>query len=182
MNEREKKRMSKFMSLVLRHRPEVTGLELDKNGWAKTAELIEKSKAKELFFTHDIIKEIVETNDKKRFSFNEDETLIRANQGHSIQNVDIEMKTVEPPHTLYHGTVGKFIESIREKGLLKGNRQHVHLSADIETAKNVGGRRGVPVILKVEAKKMHEAGHQFYRSKNGVWLTDYVPTEFINFG
>ncbi len=181
MNEREKKRISKFMSLALRHKPEFIELKLDKNGWANVQELIEKSKSKDLHFTHENVKEVVETNDKKRFSFNEDETKIRANQGHSIQNVDLEMNVVEPPHTLYHGTVAKYMDSIREKGLIKGSRQHLHLSADIETAKNVGRRRGVPVILKIEARKMHEAGYKFYLSANNVWLTDRVPTEFIHF-
>lgn len=181
MEERQKKRISKFISLVLRHRPELIGIDLDPQGWAKTQELIEKSKSKDVQFTMEDLNEIVITNDKKRFSFNEDRTKIRANQGHSLKYVDLEMKPIESPAILYHGTVVKFIDSIRKQGLIKRSRQHVHLSLDIETANKVGSRRGVPVILEIEAQKMYSAGYQFYRSENGVWLTDHIPSEFINF-
>jgi len=179
MDNKEKKRISKFLSLVLRHRPELIELELDKNGWANTAELIEKSASKEVYFTHQELQEIVATNDKKRFSFSEDETKIRANQGHSVKNVDLEMEVKAPPHTLYHGTVEKFLESIQNTGLEKRSRQHVHLSADVETATKVGSRRGKAIILKVNAQQMYQAGYKFYVSENGVWLTDHVPSEFV---
>lgn len=181
MNEKERKRISKFLSYVLRHHPELINIELDGNGWANVQELMEKSKSKEVFLTLEMLKEIVETNDKKRFSFNEEETRIRANQGHSLSNVDLEMEAQEPPTVLYHGTVAKFVDAIQQEGLKKGSRQHVHLSADIETAKNVGGRRGKPIILKIEAQKMYESEYTFYLSANGVWLTDHVPVKFIIF-
>ncbi len=181
MESKEKKRMSKFLSYVLRHHPELISIDLDKNGWANVEELMEKSKVKNVFLTLDILQEIVATNDKKRFSFNEDGTKIRANQGHSLQNIDLEMKAQEPPPILYHGTVAKFMFSIQEQGLKKGKRQHVHLSLDVETAKNVGGRRGKPVILKIDSQRMYEKGHEFFLSENGVWLTEHVPSEFIIF-
>lgn len=181
MDAKERKRISKFLSYVLRHHPELIDLELDQNGWANTQVLIEKSTTKNHVLTKEILKEIVATNDKKRFSFNEDETKIRANQGHSLQHIDLEMEAVQPPEFVYHGTVAKFLDAIKEQGLLKGSRQHVHLSLDIETAKKVGGRRGVPVILKIEAQKMHSEGFKFYCSANGVWLTDHVPPKYIIF-
>jgi putative RNA 2'-phosphotransferase len=179
MDAKEKKRISKFLSYVLRHHPELIDLTLDGNGWAQVDELIEKSRKNHPLLTKAKIREVVATNDKKRFSFNEDETLIRANQGHSLHYVDLGIEAKEPPTILYHGTVQKFLESIQQEGLKKGSRQHVHLSKDVETAKTVGGRRGKPIVLKVEAKKMHEAGFNFYLSENGVWLTDHVPPEFI---
>ena len=124
--------------------------------------------------------EVVATNDKKRFSFSPDGQLIRANQGHSVE-VDLGLVPVEPPELLYHGTMERFLDSIREKGLLRGNRHHVHLSADRETAARVGQRRGRPVVLVVEAGRMHREGIAFFRSENGVWLTDAVPANFLQF-
>lgn len=179
MNEKNIKRISKFLSLLLRHQPETIGLKLDKNGWAMVDELIEKSKRRNRTLSKEILKEVVATNDKKRFSFNEDETMIRANQGHSLKNIDLELKAIVPPEFLYHGTVPKFMQAIREKGLLKMSRQHVHLSQDLQTAMKVGSRRGVPTILIVKSGEMHVKGFEFYQSKNGVWLTDHVPVEFI---
>lgn len=181
MEAKERKRISKYLSYVLRHHPELIDLALDKNGWANTQELIEKSASKNHILNIEILRDIVETNDKKRFSFNEDESLIRANQGHSIQHIDLEMEAQEPPVILYHGTVSKFLESIKEKGLVKGSRQHVHLSLDVETAKKVGSRRGVPLILKIEAQRMCLDGYEFYLSANGVWLTEHIPAKYIIF-
>ncbi len=164
------------MSLVLRHRPEKIGLKLDENGWADVQELISKMRInfKELEY-------VVENNDKKRFSFNDDKTKIRANQGHSLKNVDLELKNIQPPNFLFHGTVGKFISAIKDTGLLKMNRQHVHLSKDRETAIKVGSRRGKAIILSVRAGEMYKKGFEFYCSENGVWLTDHVPSEYIDF-
>lgn len=181
MNEREIKSISKFLSLLLRHQPDLIGLKLDENGWADVAELIEKSKRKGKYFSIEKLEEVVATNDKKRFSFNEDQTKIRANQGHSLKTVDLKLEAIQPPEYLYHGTVSKFMQSIREKGLQKMNRQHVHLSQDLETATKVGSRRGVPTILTVRSGAMHVTGFEFYQSKNGVWLTDHVPAKFIEF-
>lgn len=180
MNENQKKNISKFLSLVLRHQPETIDLALDANGWANVEELIAKCEKHNHTFSEDELKEIVFTNDKKRFSFNDDETQIRANQGHSI-DVDLALNPATPPSFLYHGTVAKFLENIRQDGLLKMNRQHVHLSKDKETAIKVGSRRGSPVILVVNSFRMHEDGFVFFISENGVWLTDHVPVKYIEF-
>ncbi|WGD33555.1 RNA 2'-phosphotransferase [Olleya sp. YS] len=181
MNTKDKKSISKFLSLVLRHQPEHIDLKLDKNGWANIEELIEKSKSKNIKFTTTDLEEIVITNDKKRFAFNEDKTKIRANQGHSLKTIDLQLKPVTPPEILYHGTVAKFIEAIKENGLQKMSRQHVHLSKDLDTAVKVGTRRGKPIILSVRALDMLNNGFLFYCSENGVWLTDNVPVKFIDF-
>jgi putative RNA 2'-phosphotransferase len=181
MDSKQKKSISKFLSYVLRHHPELIGLTLNQKGWACVEELIEKSKENHLLLTKEMIQEVVATNDKKRFSFNEDETMIRANQGHSLQYIDLGMESKVPPAILYHGTIHKFLESIQQEGLKKGSRQHVHLSIDVEIAKDVGGRRGKPIVLKVDAQKMYEAGYTFFLSENGVWLTEHVPVEFIMF-
>ncbi len=179
MNEKELKNKSKFLSLVLRHSPDTIGIHLDANGWAEIAELIEKCNTNHQNFDIEILKTIVETNDKKRFAFNEDNTKIRANQGHSIE-IELNLKTVEPPTILYHGTINDFLTSIKEKGLQKMSRQHVHLSVDIETANKVASRRGKPIILKINAKQMHTDGFAFYCSENGVWLTNEVPIKYID--
>ncbi len=178
MNEKRKKYISKFLSLVLRHKPEIINLNLDKNGWGNVNDLLLNKK---LSFTYEELIEVVNTNDKQRFSFNDDKSRIRANQGHSINELDLELEKTSPPEYLFHGTVLKFIPAIREKGLLKMNRQHVHLSKDIATATKVGIRRGKPIILQIRAKELEENGHIFYLSKNKVWLTDNVPPEYINF-
>ncbi len=172
------KHISKFISLVLRHKPEEVGLLLDEQGWATVDELIEKMNSKGRHINMDILQEIVSTNDKKRFAFNEDKTKIRASQGHSIE-VKLNLEPVLPLDILYHGTAIKNLDSILLHGLQKQNRQHVHLSATIETAIAVGSRHGKPVVLTIKAKAMHEAGHLFYLSANNVWLTDHVPIEFI---
>lgn len=180
MNEKEIKRKSKFLSLILRHNPQLIQLELDKNGWVNVEDLLIKSKRK-INLTIDELEIVVKTNKKKRFSFNEEKTKIRANQGHSLKNIDLEFKAVKPPQFLYHGTVAKFMQSIKENGLQKMSRQHVHLSSEKETAINVGSRRGKAVILSIRALEMHHNGFELYLSDNGVWLTDKVPTEYIEF-
>ncbi len=180
MNEKHKKEISKFLSLVLRHSPGTINLELDENGWADVKELILKAANHSRRFSLEELEEIVLTNDKQRFAFNEQKTKIRANQGHSI-DVALGLERQEPPELLFHGTVEKFIASIKEKGLLKMHRQHVHLSADIETAKKVGSRRGIPVILNIKSGQMFRDNISFYLSENGVWLTDHVPVKYIDF-
>lgn len=181
MKEREIKRISKFLSLILRHNPSKIGLELDENGWASVEELLSKSSMGNVRFSMETLEEVVETNDKKRFAFNADKTKIRANQGHSIKTIDLKLEAIEPPAFLYHGTVGKFMESIKVNGLHKMSRQHVHLSKDMDTALKVGSRRGQAIILSVRTKEMHDVGYAFYQSENGVWLTDEVPPEYIDF-
>ena len=168
---------SKFISLILRHKPETIGITLDEHGWANVDELIEGiSKTHEI--NREILEEIVRTDNKQRYSFNEDKTLIRANQGHSIP-VDVELEEVEPPKYLYHGTGEKFRESIDAEGLKPKSRLYVHLSEDIETATKVGSRHGKPVVYRVFAGWMHKNGFRFYKSVNGVWLTKDVPTKYI---
>lgn len=178
MTEQHKKQISKFLSLILRHQPEKIGLELDENGWAFVDDILEKSKLK---FTIENLEEIVITNDKKRFSFNEDKTKIRANQGHSLKTVNLDLVAQTPPNFLFHGTVDRFIQSIKLEGLKKMKRQHVHLSLDKETAIKVGSRRGKAIILSINTLEMHNKGYKFYKSENGVWLTDNVPSSFIDF-
>lgn len=179
MNEQQKKKTSKFLSYVLRHHPELIGLNLDENGWANVDELIIKSTNDSQGFTFEELNEIVQTNDKKRFIFNEDKTKIRANQGHSI-DINLALIPQQPPEFLYHGTSQNNIGSILEKGIEKRSRQHVHLSQDKETASKVGMRNGKPIILTINTEKMFEDGIEFYLSDNDVWLTDFVDTKYIS--
>ncbi len=179
MTEQNKKRIGKFLSLVLRHEPQKIGIELDENGWADIDELIEKCAKYRISFTIKELEEIVATNDKKRYSFNEDKTKIRANQGHSIE-IDLALTPTEPPQFLYHGTAERFYGSIMKEGIKKISRQHVHLSEEKETAQKVGSRHGCPVILTILSGKMHKDGILFFQSDNGVWLTDYVDVKYIS--
>ncbi|MEM0577221.1 RNA 2'-phosphotransferase [Flavobacterium polysaccharolyticum] len=180
MNEKTAKCVSKFLSLVLRHSPETIELKLDENGWADVEELILKcnKKGNQNQMTEELLDYVVENNDKKRFVFNENKTKIRASQGHSI-DVELNLKESEPKDFLYHGTVEKFIDSIKKEGLQKMSRQYVHLSKDKETAIKVGSRRGKPIVLKINAPKMFLDGYKFYLSENNVWLIDEVPTKYI---
>ena len=179
MNEKTKTRIGRKLSLVLRHQPEAIGITLDKNGWTSVPDLLHKLEVKGINLTFDDLVDIVETNSKQRYSFNEDRSHIRANQGHSLKNVDVELKVHAPPDELFHGTATRFLDSIMAGGLDKRNRQHVHLSTDPDTALQVGARHGKVAILLVDASAMHRAGHVFYQSVNGVWLTDCVPVEFL---
>ena len=178
MNDKKTKRISKFLSYVLRHHPESIGLKLDRNGWANVEELIQKSTVENLVFIKEDLHHIVETNDKRRFSFNEDKTLIRANQGHSIA-VDLGYQAIEPPSLLFHGTAARNLPSIFAQGLKRGQRHHVHLTDNFETARNVGLRYGRPVILHVDSGSMAKDNFSFFRSDNGVWLTEHVPPRYL---
>jgi putative RNA 2'-phosphotransferase len=171
-------KISKFLSLVLRHQPEKIGLKLDPAGWVPVEELLEACQSHEFPLTENELEAVVAGSDKQRFSFSDDRLLIRANQGHSV-NIDLGYQPLAPPEELYHGTVNRFLMSILDSGLSKGKRHHVHLSADLETAQKVGARRGMPVILRVMSGLMHRAGYLFFRSENGVWLTDKVPPEYL---
>lgn len=175
-----KTKISKFLSFVLRHKPEAIGLILDEQGWASIDELINKAKQSGEIKTLDrsLIQEVVDTNDKKRFVISEDGQKIRAAQGHSI-GVDLQLKPVIPPELLYHGTATRFLDRILKEGLKPQQRQYVHLSKDTETATAVGQRYGKPVLLKVKARLMYEQDFIFYISENGVWLTDKVPVDFL---
>lgn len=179
MTEQDKKRISKFLSLILRHDPDKIGLELDEQGWANVKDLIDKCKKHRYHFSMEDLIEIVETNDKQRYSFNEKRNKIRANQGHSI-DIDLALSPVEPPEFLYHGTATRFLSSIMEQGIIKISRQHVHLSKDKETAAKVGSRHGKVIVLTIMTGKMHQDGILFYQSDNGVWLTDFVDLKYIS--
>lgn len=173
------KSLSKFLSLILRHKPETVGIKLDAGGWANVDELLRgiKRSGKNISFAD--IEKVVAENDKQRFSFNADKTKIRANQGHSI-NVDVELEEKIPPTKLFHGTLEKNSASIEREGILKMSRLYVHLSADIETAEKVARRRkGTPLIYEVDAAKMSAEGFIFYQAINGVWLTEHVPPKYI---
>lgn len=165
---------SKFISLILRHKPETIGITLDEHGWANVDELLNGIK-----IDMATLEQIVSTDDKQRYSLNENKTLIRANQGHSIP-VDVELEEVQPPEILWHGTAEKYKQSILRDGLIPKSRLYVHLSTDIQTAISVGERHGEVVLLRVDAAKMYEDGYKFYLSKNGVWLTKHVPREYLS--
>jgi len=176
--EKIRSRAGRKLSLVLRHDPAAIGLKLDRHGWAQVPKLLKCLEKIHLPITREDLDYIVENNNKKRFSYNEDGTKIRANQGHSI-DVDLGFVPVVPPKTLYHGTAATTVDSIFQSGLEARSRQHVHLSADRETAVAVGRRHGRPVVLVVASARMHADGFRFYQSANGVWLTDRVPVAYI---
>ncbi len=172
------KRISKWMSLVLRHKPELINLEIDSRGWASTVDLIAGLNTQGLETDMETVVRVVEENEKQRFAFNEDKSRICANQGHSIM-VTPDLDEAEPPELLFHGTAGQFLEAIRAEGLVRKERHHVHLSKDKATAMLVGGRKGKPVLLAIDAHNMYKDGFVFYLSRNGVWLTDHVPPDYI---
>ena len=171
------KETSKFISLILRHKPETIGIQLDEHGWANVDEIIDGIGKTRSFDMQDLERIVVEDS-KQRYSFNEDKTLIRANQGHSIP-VDVELEEKEPPAVLWHGTGEKFTASIDKEGLIPKSRLYLHLSANPETAKKVGQRHGKPVVYKINAGQMFEDGYKFYLSVNGVWLTKRVLVEYL---
>ena len=171
------KRMSKFISLILRHKPEAIGITLDEYGWADVDDLIEGINKKR-HIDMDMLEEIVATDEKQRYTFSADKTLIRANQGHSIP-VDVELEKVEPPEYLYHGTAEKYVPSIKKQGLLPRSRLYVHISGDVDTARKVGQRHGKPAIYKIHSKQMAQDGYDFYLSVNKVWLTKCVPVKYL---
>lgn len=171
---------SKFLSYVLRHEPQAIGLQLDSEGWADIESLIAGAAEDGRPLDMDLIQAVVSSSDKKRFSLSDDGLRIRAVQGHSTGTVSLQHVEKEPPEFLYHGTATRFLESIREKGLIAGSRHHVHLSQDMQTAIAVGQRYGKPVVLKVDALRMHKQGFKFFQAENGVWLTDHVPASLIS--
>lgn len=179
LTEKETTNLSKFLSLVLRHKPETIGITLDEQGWVPVDELLNKLNADGRAVTFPILQYIVDTNAKKRFAFDDNKLKIRASQGHSVE-VELGYEPQTPPDVLYHGTGAQSVESIMQSGLEKRSRQHVHLSSNVDTAINVGGRHGKPVVLTVMAGEMHQQGYRFYLSENKVWLTDAVPAQFIS--
>lgn len=173
------KRISKFMSLILRHQPDLVGIEPDPRGWVPVEALLEGMARKGMRIDRATLDEVVHTNDKQRFAYDAEGALIRANQGHSYP-VDLGYSATEPPAALFHGTATRFMEAILAEGLQRMNRHHVHLSANRETALKVGQRHGKPVILVVASGQMHTDGHRFEVSENGVWLTEAVPTRYLS--
>jgi putative RNA 2'-phosphotransferase len=171
-------RVSKYLSYVLRHRPDAIGLALDEQGWANVEDLLARSAEQGEALDRATLEEIVRTCPKRRYAFSEDGGRIRASQGHSLK-VDLALTPQSPPETLYHGTATRFLEGILRDGLRAMNRTHVHLSADVETAITVGKRHGKPVVLEVAATRMANDGHLFYLSENFVWLAESVPPNFL---
>lgn len=170
---------SKFLSLVLRHKPDLIGLQLDSSGWADIAELIAKARKAGVILTPGKIASIVATSNKRRFALSDDGCHIRANQGHSV-SVDLGLPQTEPPEILFHGTSQRNISGIRREGILPMKRTFVHLSKDRATATEVGRRHGSPVVLEVHSGQMHRDGFKFQLSENGVWLTEHVPLKYID--
>lgn len=166
------KRIGPYISKLLRHDPE--NLNMDENGWVNVSELLNK-----VNITKSELDEIVNTNDKKRFSYNEDEKYIRARQGHSLNNIDLGFISKEPPLYLYHGTSNKSVNSILNNGIEHKNRQYVHLSDNINTAINVGKRHGIPIVFIINSAQMYNDKFDFFLSDNGVWLTKYVPSKYL---
>ena len=173
-------RDSKFLSLVLRHKPEEIGLRLDQHGWVRVDELLMKLKGANRMLDREALFQLVESNDKKRFTLSEDRLWIRAAQGHSV-DVDLGLSAQRPPDELFHGTARTNLDAIFASGLIPGRRKQVHLSLDRDTALRVGQRHGKPVVLRVDARRMFDEGFEFFRADNGVWLTNKVPSEYLRF-
>lgn len=172
--------ISKFLSYVLRHHPESIGIELDSEGWTDVTTLLAQAAKHNRLISRACLENVVANNSKKRFTLSADGTRIRAAQGHSTAQVNIQHQAIQPPDILYHGTASHYLPSILKQGLRAGSRHHVHLSADPQTARQVGQRHGQPVVLQVQAASMYAAGYAFYLSDNHVWLTQAVPSEFLH--
>jgi putative RNA 2'-phosphotransferase len=170
--------ISKFLSLVLRHQPQRIGIVLDEAGWVDVEQLLVRCAASGRPITVEALSEVVASSDKKRFAFSDDRLRIRANQGHSV-DVALGLPMSNPPDVLYHGTAARSVAGILKEGLQRRSRHHVHLSADVAVARTVGARHGSPVVLRVRARELADQGQTFWRSDNGVWLTDEVPASFL---
>ncbi|MEO0755948.1 MAG: RNA 2'-phosphotransferase [Cyanobacteria bacterium J06648_16] len=175
---RRLKRISKYLSLHLRHQPHKLGLTLAPGGWVDVSALLSAGATNGFAISLVELQQVVETNDKQRFAFDETGTRIRANQGHSVP-VDLQLEPVTPPPILYHGTADSSVSDILKAGLRPMSRHHVHLSENMNTARQVGSRHGRPVVLVVKAASMHQDGYPFYRAANGVWLCDKVPIQYL---
>jgi len=180
MSTRKLTEVSKFLSFVLRHEPQAIGLTLDVEGWGSVNALLAGAAQQGQALTRELIEQVVVTSDKKRFELSDGGQRIRAVQGHSTRSVERNFEAKTPPDRLFHGTAERFLEAIRREGLKPGSRHHVHLSADPETARSVGQRYGVPVVLTIDAARMHAQGFAFHQAENGVWLTSAVPAAFIS--
>ena len=178
LSKNQETQISKFLSFVLRHKPETISLHLDNEGWVNVLELLDKSK-KEITFTFQDLEQVVENNNKKRFEFSSDKTKIRVQQGHSVE-VNLNLPFVEPPSKLFHGTAKQFLNSIMASGLKPMNRHDVHLSTNADTASQVGSRHGKLVMLEINSHQMFLDGFKFQCTNNNVWLTQHVPVKYIN--
>lgn len=178
MNSTRLVKISKYLSKHLRHQPQRLGLQLEPGGWVSVEQLLTACRTHHFPLCRTELEEVVRQNDKQRFSFDDKKTRIRANQGHSV-TVDLQLNARIPPSVLYHGTGQSSVELIQSNGLLKMSRHHVHLSQDIQTAYQVGRRKGDPVIFQVDAMSMDKVGFTFYCSDNGVWLVEFVPSEYL---
>lgn len=172
-------KISKFLSYVLRHQPEAIKIILDSDGWVNIDKLIEQANQHGEQLTRELIEQVVKTSDKKRFTISDDGVKIRAAQGHSTAQVEVNHTEKIPPEFLYHGTATRFLDSIKEKGLIAGDRHYVHLSTDEQTAISVGQRHGKPIVIKIKALLMYQQGFKFFLADNGVWLIKTVPIEFL---
>lgn len=179
MTNNELIKISKFLSLVLRHKPEKIGLKLDEAGWVKIGELLSACVRHNVLLNRQQLDHVVVKNDKQRFAISPDGSQIRASQGHSVE-IQLGYEAIKPPNVLYHGTAERFLGSILSKGLVKGKRHHVHLSRSYKTAAKVGQRHGRTVVLEVDSDQMGRDGFRYYRSENGVWLTDHVPVAYLS--
>jgi putative RNA 2'-phosphotransferase len=175
---KNEQKIGRFLSLVLRHDPASIGLQLDSQGWAKIDELLTALKQNSKTLSHEGLQTIVE-HSNQRFSFSEDGGSVRASQGHSI-NIDIKLTPESPPEFLYHSTCSRFMDTIESKGLSKMSRQHVHLCGDIRSAHEVGRKHRKPIILEVAARLMESHRFQFFKSEDGIWLTEAVPPDYLN--
>jgi putative RNA 2'-phosphotransferase len=172
-------RISKYLSKHLRHQPERLGLELLPGGWVEVDKLLAAASATGFEITLADLQQVVATNDKQRFGFNDSGDLIRANQGHSV-SVDLQLAVQTPPATLYHGTYLKAVTAILTIGLQKMSRHHVHLTTDLSMAIKVGGRRGESVVFSIDTLAMVADGYRFYCSENDVWLVEAVPPQYLH--
>lgn len=179
LNKKQRDDISKLLSYVLRHAPESMGLVLDRDGWADIDTLISNAHQHGHTFDNQMLHEVVETNEKKRFTLSEDGQRIRAAQGHSTGQVQVQHVEKTPPAQLYHGTASRFMTSIEVQGLIPGSRHYVHLTESPETAMAVGKRYGQPVLLAVDVQGMRQAGVRFFQADNGVWLVESVLAAYL---
>lgn len=173
--------ISKFLCFVLRHRPESIDIKMDENGWVDVNDLISRCSGKTLSLSREVLDQVVETDDKKRFTYSRDGTKIRAAQGHSIAGLNMSYESATPPDVLYHGTASRFIDLIKKNGLLPGLRLYVHLTTNRDTAMDVGKRYGQALLITIDAKQAFADGINFYQAENGVWLTNSLPLKYLNF-
>lgn len=173
-------RESKTLARILRHTPEEIGLQLGPGGWVRVDTLLRLMKRAGNRMTRDELQAVAEQSDKRRFTLSEDGRSIRAAHGHSV-NVDLGLMPSEPPKTLYHGTASANLDAIWAEGINPGRRQHVHLSAEPETARRVGIRHGKPVVLTVDAAGMYRDRLPLWKADNGIWLAEHVPPSYLGF-